>query len=347
MAKITINGQQYCAEQGQTILQVCKANGLHVPTFCNDPRLKPGGTCRICVVEIEGKDNLMVSCAVPVTDGMVVQTNSPKVKAERKSILEKLVSEVSVCDANPNATGSSKLVGYAKEYGVAIPKQDKKENIVVETEVFTLDQSKCIKCGLCVKVTNNLQHCEALNFKGKGVNDPDFGFEFDADKCVRCGNCVAVCPTEALVTKKDIPYTADGITKTQATCPYCGVGCQINYLAKDGKLVGAEPVMDSINNGLLCVKGRFGHQHVQSELRPKTPLIRTNSKTEAPKWREASWDEALDLIKTKMSEVKDKHGAEAIGFYGSGKANLEDNYMLQKFARAVIGSNSVDVCARL
>jgi len=342
MAKLVINGLKYTAEEGMTILQACKKMDIHVPTLCNDPRLKPGGSCRLCVVEVEGDEKLKISCAIAATDGMVISTNSPKVVAERKAILEKLVKDVSVDDSSPNATGANKVVDYAKEYGVIIPTQDKKENIVVENEIFTLDQSKCIKCGLCVKVANDLQHCSALNF----TKDRS-GFEFNSENCVRCGNCVAVCPTEALVTKKQIPYSASGIKKTQATCPYCGVGCQINYISKNNVLVGAEPVMDSINNGLLCVKGRFGYEHVQSSLRPKTPLIRTNSKTEEPQWREASWDEALDLIKTKMSGIKEKHGGEAIGFYGSGKANLEDNYMLQKFARAVIGSNSVDVCARL
>lgn len=344
MAKLTINGVKYCADEGATILQACQKKGIYVPTLCYDPRLKPGGNCRLCVVEVEGDDKLKISCAVAATDGMVIHTNSPKVRAERKVILEKIVSEISLDDSSVHATGENKVVSYAKEYGVPLPAQSKKENIVIENEVLCLDESKCIKCGLCVKVTNNLQHCEAINFKdGKAAN----GFTFDADKCVRCGNCAFVCPTEALMTKKHFPYSANEVVKTQATCPYCGVGCQINYISKNGKLVAAEPVMDAVNNGLLCVKGRFGHEHVQSELRPKTPLIRTNSKDEAPKWREASWDEALDLIKDKMSAIKDKHGGEAIGFYGSGKANNEDNYMLQKFARAVIGSNSVDVCARL
>ncbi|MCL2234996.1 MAG: 2Fe-2S iron-sulfur cluster-binding protein [Defluviitaleaceae bacterium] len=341
MAKITINGSTYCAEQGQTILQVCQKNGIHVPTFCFDPRLKPGGTCRICVVEIEGKDNLMVSCAVPVTDGMVVQTNSAKVKAERKSILENVVAKTSVDASSPNATGNSKLVSYAKEYGVEIPKQDKKENIVIETEVFTMDSSKCIRCQLCAKVANNLQHCGALNVRGK-ITDDSFGFDFDPEKCVRCGNCVAACPTEALVTKKDVPYSAGNVTKTQATCPFCGVGCQINYLVKEGRIVGAEPVMDAVNNGLLCVKGRFGYHYVQHESRVKTPLIRKNGKMEP-----ATWDEALSLIHEKLGGIKEKNGGEAITFFGSGKANNEANYMLQKFARAVIGSNSVDICARL
>jgi formate dehydrogenase major subunit len=142
--------------------------------------------------------------------------------------------------------------------------------------------------------------------------------------------------------KKEEKFREWEVTKTQVTCPYCGVGCQMNLLVKDNKVVGTEPVKDALNNGLLCVKGRFAYHFINSEDRVQTPLIKRDGKFE-----EATWDEAYDLIESKMSGIKEKHGPDAIGFFGSGKTTLEDNYMLQKFARAVIGTNNVDCCARL
>ena len=364
MAKITINGQVYDASPGMTILQVCRQEGISIPTFCYDPRLKPGGTCRICVVEIEGRANLMPSCAVPVADGMVVQTYSPKVKDERKAILEKMVSQYSADCSGQHATGSSRLLDYAKEYGVEIPKQDIPENIVIDTEFFQLDQSKCIRCGLCVKVVQNLQVCNAIGLKGdaKSVAAANFeGFTFDPEKCVSCGNCVSVCPTEALVSKKDVSYKADEVTKTVSTCPFCGVGCQLEYHVKDNKIVNVQPIMDATNNGMLCVKGKFAYHYPSHSNRLTVPLIRTNSKTEAPKWREASWDEAYDLVAKKFKEAIDKYTiaescgerqvykgqTENIGMLGSAKISSEDNYLAQKFARVVFKNNNIDHCARL
>ncbi|MCL2353743.1 MAG: 2Fe-2S iron-sulfur cluster-binding protein [Defluviitaleaceae bacterium] len=343
MAKVTINGQLYAAEAGQTILQVCKANGINVPTFCYDPRLKPGGTCRICVVEIAGDDKLRVSCAFEAKDGMVIDTNSAKVKAERKSILENLLEGHNTECLTCVESGDCKLQEYAYDYEVD-PKSFKatNKNIVVESVVFTLDESKCIKCGLCVKTAANLQHCDALTFKnGKNAGD---GFDFSQDKCVSCGNCVFVCPTGALTSKTEEPIRKADCTATQTTCTYCGVGCQIMLYAKDNKVVYAEPKMDAVNNGLLCVKGRYGFHFINHAERVKTPLIRDKKGGEL---REATWEEAYALIKEKLGGIKEKHGGTAVGFFGSGKASIEDNYMLQKFARAVIGSNNIDCCARL
>lgn len=349
MAELTINGLKLQAENGETIIQVARKAGIEVPTLCSDPRLKPGGSCRMCVVEIEGRDNLMPSCAFKAADGMVVHTDSQKVKETRKANIAKLMEKYNPSTASPDSAGDSRLLRYAYEYEVPVPKIDLPEKLVIDNETFKLDLNKCIRCGICVKVTQDLQHCNAINFVGLPSKD-DFTFAFDDDACVRCGNCVSACPVDALMTKKIVPYEASETTKVQATCQYCGVGCQINYVVdKEGTIVQAEPVMDALNNGLLCVKGKFGYNYVQSEERLKTPLIRTNEKAPnvEPQWREATWDEALDLIKTRMTEIKEKHGSDAFGFLGSGKATNESQYMHQKFARQVIGTHNVDVSSRL
>ena len=343
MLKITINDQMYNAPPGMTILQVCRQEGIDIPTFCNDPRLKPGGTCRMCVVEIEGRSNLLQSCAVPVSDGMVVKTHSAEVREQRKAILEGLLenhnTDCLVCEA----TGDCKLQDYAYEYGVHSSKFiPREENIVIETEVFKLDLSKCIRCGLCVKVTQNLQLCEAISFKGKGIKDPDFGFEFDDEKCVRCGNCVAVCPVGALQPIKDTSFRENQVTTVRSTCSYCSVGCQLDYKVKNNRIVDVRPAMDAWNQGMLCVKGRFAYHYVNDENRLTTPLIKRDGKFE-----EASWEEAYSLITERFSETKEKYGADKLGIISSAKITNEESYLAQKLARAVIGTNNVDHCSRL
>lgn len=358
MVNITINGQKCSVPADFTVLQAAKQAGIHIPTLCYDPRLKPGGTCRVCVVEIEGRDNTMVSCAFKVAEGMVVETHSAKVKEERKAILEKLVASINIDDSC--CQSSCKLCDYAKEYGVEVKKNDKQPNIVVDNKFFQLDLSKCIKCGLCVKVVENLQVCNALKFKGKPA-DADFTFEYDRDKCVTCGNCVSVCPTGALSSKSDIPYDASKVTKTRSTCPFCGVGCQLEYHVIDNQIVDVQPVMDATNSGMLCVKGKYAYHYPSHPNRLQKPLIRTNAKTEAPQWREASWDEAYDLVAKKFKEAIDKYTikeacgdrqvykgqTENIGILSSAKISNEDNYLAQKFARVIFKNNNVDICARL
>jgi len=357
MAKVTINGQSYSVAEGSTILQVCRAEGINVPTFCYDPRLKPGGTCRICVVEIEGDERLRVSCAFQAKDGMVIHTNSDKVKAERKEILENLLADHNADWTNYNTAGDSKLQDYSAEFGVDAAKaKSTAPNIVVDTKFFSLDYSKCIKCNLCVKVVNNLQHCYALQFKnGKNAND---GFDFDQDKCVSCGNCVSACPTKALEAKADVPYKDCELTKVESTCPFCGVGCQLEYQVKDNKIVNVMPVQGGTNNGMLCVKGKFAYHYPSHPDRLTTPLIRDSK---GGQLREASWDEAYDLVAKKFTEAKEKYTikescgerqvyagqTEGLGVLSSAKISNEDNYLAQKFARVVFRNNNVDICARL
>jgi len=231
-------------------------------------------------------------------------------------------------------------------------------NIVVDTPFFYLDVDKCIACGLCVKVTTTQQVCNALLFDG---DKKDKKFIYDADKCVNCGNCVSVCPVDALKSKSDIPYEESEVTNTQSTCPFCGVGCQLIYQVKDNKIVNVKPVKDATNSGMLCVKGKYAYHYPSHPNRLQKPLIRTNAKTEAPQWREASWDEAYDLVAKKFKEAIDKYTisetskekavykgqTEKIGILSSAKISNEDNYLAQKFARVVFKNNNVDICARL
>jgi formate dehydrogenase major subunit len=358
MVKVTINGQVYSVPEGMSVLQAAKEQGISIPTFCFDPRLKVGGTCRICVVEIAGDDKLKASCAVKVTDGMVVQTHSPKVREERKAILEGILAEHNTDCITCQASGACKLQEYSSEYGVDAGKTKVgTPKMTIDNNFFYMDESKCIKCGLCVKVVENLQVCNAIKVKGKSVVAPDFaGFEYIADNCVTCGNCVSVCPVGALMPKKDVPSNASNVTKTRSTCPFCGVGCQLEYHVKDNKIVNVEPVMDATNSGMLCVKGKFAYHYPSHPGRLTTPLIKKDGK-----FVEATWEEAYDLVAKKFKEAIDKYTiadscgdrqvykgqTENIGVLSSAKISNEDNYLAQKFARVIFKNNNVDICARL
>ena len=341
MAKVTINGQGYEFNQGMTILQVCAQNGIKVPTFCNDPRLKPGGTCRICVVEIEGRPNLMPSCAVSAADGMVVQTESGAVVAERKAILEKLMAGHGTNCGECPADQACKLQEYGAQYGAGDFKGTAAPKITFQNEFIQMDASKCIRCQLCVKVAQNLQVCNALSVQGK-ITDADFAIKYDVDKCVSCGNCAFVCPVGALTVKGETPFKVNELTKTRTTCPFCGVGCQVDYYVKNNKIVKSEPVMDATNKGQLCVKGRFAYDYASSSKRLTVPLIKKDGK-----FVESTWAEAYDLIVAKFSEAKAKYGTEKMGVLASAKISNEDNYLAQKFARVIFKNNNVDICARL
>lgn len=348
MINLHVNGKKVNVEEGQTVLDACIEADVSVPTLCYDNRLCNGeGSCRVCMVE-NGDGNLVPACVTTAVKGMKILTDTEKVVKMRKMLLELIISDHNSDCMTCEKSGDCLLQDYAYEYDVDITAyrgRKKEPKIVDSNKFFYLDKSKCILCTKCVRICNELQHHNVWSILNRGF-DTEVSTPFDIDivegNCVSCGNCVAACPVGALVPKKDVKYRAWEVKKTQTTCHYCGVGCQMNLLVKDGKVVGVEAVDDAVNNGLLCVKGRFGYHYISHEDRLKTPLIKRNGKFE-----EATWEEAYDLIHSRMSQIKEKHGPESIGFFGGGKATIEDNYMLQKFARAVIGTNSIDCCARL
>lgn len=347
--KIILNGESVIAQDGETLLKVCQDRGIDIPTFCNDERLNPSGSCRMCIVEVNGSDTLLPSCATLVAENMTVNTDSPKVRMARKEILELLwtdhPNDCLICEK----AGACKLQDYSYEYDIKVnayyPAYTRETPNEASNKFYTLDKDKCIKCGLCVRVCAELQKTHAIDFIERG-HEVEIGYpldgKYESSNCVSCGNCVSVCPTGALMPKTKTKARTWEMSRVRTTCSYCGVGCQMELMVKDDKVLGVEPVRAAINEGLLCVKGKFAYQFINHQDRLKTPLIK-----EEGRFREASWEEALNLIVDKVNMTKKNHGSGAFAGLSSAKCTNEENYMMQKFMRAVIGTNNVDHCARL
>jgi formate dehydrogenase alpha subunit len=350
MMEITINGQRLEASEGATVLEVAQRNGIRIPTLCHDDRLQPHGGCRLCIVEIEGVRGLPAACCMPVSDGMVVHTHTEKVEAIRRTLVRLLLSDhpndCLTCERN----GDCRLQDLAYEYGVEFEEKpyEKHPNILDldDNPFISRDYEKCILCGRCVRICEEVQGANALEFAGRGF-DSRITAAFDAglmdSPCVLCGHCVDTCPVGALIDKKrmGLGRVAD-LDRVKTTCSHCGVGCGMYLLVRDGRIVGVEPDHDSpASKGSLCVKGRYAYDFVHHEDRLTAPLIRRNGKLE-----EANWDEALDYVASRMKTILEESGPNAFCGWCSSCCTNEANYLFMKFMRAVIGTNTVDNCAR-
>jgi formate dehydrogenase alpha subunit len=352
---LTIDGRQITAAAGQTILQVALANGIEIPNLCYDPRLTPTGSCRMCLVEIEGRRGLQSSCATEAGDGLVVRTKTEEIRQVRRTVLELLFSEhkgrCTTCDEN----GQCNLQRYAYEYqlgedvfGPSVYTEPAR-NYTTENLAIEYDPNKCIRCGRCIQICDEVQMAHALTFKSRAASvevSTAFDIPLNDSTCVLCGQCISTCPTGALYEKSAKGQgQAKDLVRTRTTCIYCGVGCQIdlNVNPKTNRIVRVTSEVGCVpNNGNLCVKGRFGMDFVGHPDRLTTPMIKRNGKFE-----EASWDEAIDLIADKLKKIKSETGPDSIAGLSSAKCTNEDNYVFQKFIRAAIGTNNVDHCARL
>jgi predicted molibdopterin-dependent oxidoreductase YjgC len=347
---ITINGKEYAFTQGETILHIAERNGIVIPTICYLKGVTPTGACRMCVVEVRGIRSLLPSCATPAVNAMVVETESERVIQSRKINIELLLASGShnclTCESNGNCVLQDLAYRYQVET-VRFPERPVRYPTETGNALIIRDFSRCILCGRCVQVCNEVQVNNAISFGYRGTASKIVAvgdLSYENSDCVFCGQCVQVCPVGALVEKKSRfqgrPWE---VHKVQTTCPYCGVGCQIDLHEKDNRIVkisgteGAPP-----NFGNLCVKGRFGYDFINRGERLTTPLIRENGE-----FRHASWEEALSLVAQKLREIKSRYGPDSIGVFSSAKITNEENYLAQKLARAVIGTNNIDHCARL
>lgn len=347
---ITIDGNKVSVPKGSTVIQAAKHAGVEIPTFCHHPQIKSSGSCRICVVEIEGNRNLPASCVFPVYDGMVVHSKSEKVTKARKHILELLLANHPKDCMTCEAAGSCKLMEYSYDYGVEDSRFEGEvsERYVEDPNPFIArDYEKCILCGRCVGICDEIQGNNVIDFANRGFNttiSAPFNKELELGNCVYCGQCVSVCPVGALTSKISKGKARAWETeKVLTTCSYCGVGCNYYLEVKNDEIVGVTSNFDSaVNHGHLCVKGRFGWDFVHSPDRLKTPLIRKDGEL-----KEASWEEAMELISSKLSSIKEKHGSDSFAGLSSARCTNEDNYLFQKFFRSVLGTNNIDHCARL
>ncbi len=347
--KITINGKVCEAREGQTILQTATANGFSIPTLCYLADLTPTGACRICLVEVGGMKNLVASCATPVAEGMDIKTDSKRVLEARRFVVELLVSCHPLDCMTCEKTGDCVLQNLAYELGVTGTKweSEKHDYPLDDTNPFIIrDYNKCILCLKCVRVCDEIQEIQAIKNTQRGF-DTKIATVYDGtlqdSNCVFCGQCVQVCPVGALTEKKGKGKgRAWEIAKVRTTCPYCGVGCQLDLHVKGEQIVRVTAVEDAApNKGRLCVKGRFGYDFIYSEERLTAPLIKENGE-----FRKASWDEALDLVANKFKQIIVESGPDAIAGVSCARSINEDSYQMQKLFRAVIGTNNIDHCAR-
>lgn len=352
MISLMINDVPVKVCLGTSIMDAARKAKVSIPHLCNHPHLKPSGACRLCVVEQEGEGTrpLIAACSRPVEEGMKIQTHTDRAIAARRLVLELLLSDHPGDCLTCEQSGNCKLQNLAYEYRVADSRFTGKRNrypIDAESPFIVRDFEKCVKCYRCAQACQEVQFCGVIDYMGRGFDTmvtSALNRPLTETECVQCGRCVSVCPVGAL-TEKPSRYAgrSKDLKKTVTTCPYCGVGCAI-VLETDGKrIVRVSSREDSpVNKGSLCVKGRFGMEFVNSEDRLKTPLIRKDGEL-VP----ASWDEAVELVAARLKQIKKDTGPDSIGLLSSSKCTNEENYLMQKFARAGIGTNNIDNCARL
>ncbi|KJS68362.1 MAG: NADH dehydrogenase [Peptococcaceae bacterium BICA1-7] len=349
LIRIKIDGRDVEVPAGTTVLEAAEQAGIHIPRLCHDPELSRFGACRLCVVEIEGMRNLPASCVTAVASGMVVWTESPPVTEARKTILELLMANHPQDCLTCEKMGDCRLADYCYRYGVKeIPYKGKTHAYGVEEDnpFIVRDADKCILCGKCVRACAEITGKDNLDFAYRGFDTKvaTFGDSplLESD-CVFCGSCVAVCPTGALMEKQMQGRARRyELKRVKTTCPFCGTGCNFELCVKEGKIMGVTTKSGGAVNGRsLCIKGRFGWDFVYSEKRLDTPYIKKNGKMEP-----ATWDEALNVIAGRLGEIKQKYGPGAFAALSSARCTNEENYLVQKLVRVVMGTNNVDHCAR-
>ncbi len=346
MIKAIINGQPKEFTAGISVLAALSSIGIEVPTLCHDERLKPIGSCRLCLVQVEGRPHPITACDNLLVDGMVISTHTTALESERGVLLRMLAQHHP--SEGLREFPEKQFYRYAREYGLTesdFNGEHDPELLDDSHPYIHVDMSQCVTCYRCVRICDEVQGQFVWGVLNRGHDTrivPDSGTTLRDSSCVSCGACVDTCPSGAL---EDHSVLSGGVpTKwTRTTCPYCGTGCEMNVGTTDGRIVSVSPKIDApVSRGHLCVKGRYAFDFVQAPDRITEPMIR-----EQGEWRPVKWNEAISFIASRLQTVIEAQGADSVGMLGSARATNEENYLTQKFARLVIGTNNVDCCARV
>jgi formate dehydrogenase major subunit/formate dehydrogenase alpha subunit len=362
MTRLTINDHPLEVPDGTTVLQAARANGITISTLCDHPDLTPYGGCRLCVVEVEKVRGLQTACTLGVTEGMVVRTESPALTQNRRAVLQLLLSNY--YDAGytlGHDPAGNELLHWVRHYGAELTDDLKPAGpryaIDSDPNPFVwVDLNKCILCTRCVRACAEVQGRFVWGLSDRGF-DAHIAAGVDQPmleaRCESCGACVAYCPTGALDNKLSMGAGVPD-KKVTTTCTYCGVGCQFDLNVKDNQIIRVTSNPKAPVNGMhLCVKGRYGYDFVHHPDRLTRPMVRrylldgTSRPVDRGEWVETDWDTALSITARKLAEARDNFGADAVGVLASAKCTNEENYLMNKFARQVIGTNGIDHCARL
>jgi predicted molibdopterin-dependent oxidoreductase YjgC len=378
MPNITIDGKTIQVAPGMNVLEAALANRIDIPHLCYHPDLSISGGCRLCLVEVDGRPDPVPSCGLECSEGLVVRTHSEPLSAARRQIIDLFVSDHPLDCVTCEKAGACLLQKYAYEYGVtetSYISEFSRSLYQDDNPFFVRDHKYCILCSRCVRVCEEVIGATAIELVGRGfeghVATPFDGPMIDST-CVFCGSCVQVCPTAALM-----PASRKGkgreweLERVRTICGYCGVGCEVEYAVKGGKIVYAQAQPDApVNGEFLCTKGRYGWDYVSHPERLTQPLVRrdlayelglTDQPFSMPERSPLSakkvkiedthlpvgWDTALDIVAGRLASIVKGHGPDAVMGLSSARCTNEDNYLFQKFMRAGVGTNNIDHCARL
>ena len=350
---LTIDGMKATVPAGTTIMRAAALNGNNIPKLCATDMMKEFGSCRLCLVEIEGRAGTPASCTTPVAEGMVVKTQTERLKRIRRGVMELYISDHPLDCLTCAANGDCELQDMAGAVGLREVRygfegenhlKDKKDQ---SNPYFTYDPAKCIVCSRCVRACEEVQGTFALTIMGRGFDSrvsAGMAEPFMQSECVSCGACVQACPTATLIEK---PVERIGTPERSivTTCAYCGVGCAFRAELRGDELVRMVPYKDGkANRGHSCVKGRFAFGYATHKDRILKPMIRGS--IDNP-WREVSWEEAITHAASEFKRIQAKYGRGSVGGITSSRCTNEETYLVQKMVRAAFGNNNVDTCARV